>query len=153
MNVIKKIVLATDFSETSKQARDIALQLRDSLGAHLDVIHVYDPKAYHMPEPYYFMPGTEEWLTQHLDKLRKRGHSHLLEYASQLGNCTPHFLEGRPGKQIVAFAAENDSDLIIMGTHGHGFLNRVLMGSVADYVVRHSEAAVLTVKDTESPAE
>lgn len=52
MKQIQKAVLATDFSDTSAQAKETALWLRDKLDFHLDVIHVYDPKVMQMPAPY-----------------------------------------------------------------------------------------------------
>jgi len=151
MKKIQRIVFATDFSETSKCAETIALEIRDGLKAELDIIHVYnpiyDPEAYQMPEPYYFIPASNAWLSEQLAALRKKGKEHLMKYASELEPSTPHFLEGRrPGKEIIEFADNHDADLIIMGTHGHGGLSRLLVGSVADYVIRHSSVGVLTIK-------
>ncbi len=59
-------------------------------------------------------------------------------------------LEGSPAHEIVNFAEENDIDLIVMGTHGKNAIERFLLGSVAENVVRHSRKAVLVVrgKDT-----
>lgn len=58
-------------------------------------------------------------------------------------------LEGRPSQQIVTYAREVDCDLVVMGTHGRGGLNRLLLGSVAERVVRSSTVPVLTVQDTD----
>jgi len=65
--------------------------------------------------------------------------------------CSPEttvehtMLEGSPGREIVDYAAESDCDLIVMGTHGRGGIDRLLLGSVAEHVVRRSPVPVLTV--------
>jgi nucleotide-binding universal stress UspA family protein len=146
MKNIQKILLATDFSEASKSAEEMAIYLRDHLDATLTVVHAFDPSAFEMPAPYYFMPGADTWLNERLDDLRKKGAEALEEYCQKLGNCDCEFLEGRPGKLIVAYAKANDIDLTVLGTHGHTGLNRVLLGSVAEYVTRHMDKPVVTVK-------
>lgn len=65
--------------------------------------------------------------------------------------------EGAPANEIVECAGDADCDVIVMGTHGRGGLNRILLGSVAEHVVRRSSIPVLTVRvggdpDAESPA-
>lgn len=55
-------------------------------------------------------------------------------------------LEGSPAREIVRYADEQDCDLVVMGTHGRGGINRLLLGSVAEQVVRTSPVPVLTVR-------
>ena len=55
-------------------------------------------------------------------------------------------LEGNPANEIIDFAEKNDIDLIVMGTHGKTEIQRFLIGSVAENVVRHSKKAVLVIK-------
>ncbi|KAB1198987.1 MULTISPECIES: universal stress protein [Haloferax] len=57
-----------------------------------------------------------------------------------------HVLEGTPSREIVEFAERGDCDLIVMGTHGRGGIDRLLLGSVAEKVVRASSVPVLTVR-------
>jgi nucleotide-binding universal stress UspA family protein len=59
-------------------------------------------------------------------------------------------VEGSPGEEIVAHADDDGCDLIVMGTHGRGGIDRLLLGSVAERVVRTSEVPVLTVRVGES---
>jgi nucleotide-binding universal stress UspA family protein len=54
--------------------------------------------------------------------------------------------QGHPGSEIIAFAENNNIDLIVMGTPGRGGIDRILMGSVAGDVVRHAKARVMIVK-------
>ena len=146
MRNIHKILYATDFSDTSKAAEKYAMELRDSLGAELHVAHVFDPASFEMPAPYLFMPGAGTWLEVRLDELRSKGSKHLEAYAGGINNCTAHFLEGRPGQALVEFVEANDIDLVVMGTHGHSGFESLLLGSVAEYVMRHTPVPVLTIK-------
>jgi nucleotide-binding universal stress UspA family protein len=57
-----------------------------------------------------------------------------------------HLIEGSPSREIVDFAVEQNCDLIVMGTHGRGGIDRLLLGSVAERVVRGSPVPVLTVR-------
>ncbi len=147
---IKKIMFATDFSETSQKALDMALTLRDSLGARLDLVHVFDREAFDMPLPYGMMPGAAQWIDDHRTTVEENVQKALREIGSKLGECNTHFLEGRPGPAVVEFAEEHRVDLIVMGTHGYKGFQRIMMGSVAEYVLRHSTQGVLTVKSEET---
>ncbi|MCB0952876.1 MAG: universal stress protein [Microthrixaceae bacterium] len=55
-------------------------------------------------------------------------------------------VEGASGQMIIHVADEVDADVIVVGSHGHGFLSRVLIGSVSEYVVRHTQRPVLVVR-------
>ncbi|MCZ7630542.1 MAG: universal stress protein [Microthrixaceae bacterium] len=58
-------------------------------------------------------------------------------------------VEGASGQMIIHIADEVDADVIVVGSHGHGFLSRVLIGSVSEYVVRHTLRPVLVVRHDE----
>lgn len=147
---IQKILFATDFSKTSEKAQNFATYLKDRLECHLDVVHVYDPAVLMMPAPYGALPGVDQWVDDHFANLKSRGRTALDDLCPDLGpGCSAAFLEGKPGPAIVAYAKEHDIDLIVMGTHGHRGMNRLLMGSVAEYVLRHSDCPVLTIKNEE----
>ena len=147
MAEIKKMMFATDFSEISDKARDIAGTLKRGLGCSLDVVHVFDATAFEMPAPYYFMPGVDKWIDEHFSGLKERGRNALNDMVPDLGEgCHAHFIEGKANRKLVEFARKHDIDLIVMGTHGHKAFNHLIMGSVAEYVVRHAPCAVLTVK-------
>ncbi len=144
---IKNILFATDFSETSKKALDTAAYLQRALGASLHVVHVFDPSAFEMPAPYYFMPGVEEWIDKHFSGIRNHGRTALDDLLPELGErASGHFLEGRAAKQIVQFAKDHDIDLIVMGTHGHKGFNHLVMGSVAEHVLRNAPCPVMACK-------
>jgi nucleotide-binding universal stress UspA family protein len=60
------------------------------------------------------------------------------------------FAEGHAGPEIIRIAAEQNADLLVVGTHGYTGWNRLALGSVSEYIVRHSPCAVLTIKPTEN---
>ncbi|CAM2006362.1 universal stress protein [Acanthopleuribacter pedis] len=150
MEDIRKILFATDFSAISAKAQDYALFLRDKLGCELEIVHVFDPDTFNMPTPYYFMPGVETWLDDHITTMKKKGREALDEISATTGDCPTTFLEGKTGSALCEFANEHKFDMIVMGTHGHTGFNRLILGSVAEYVVRHAHCSVLTIKPNET---
>lgn len=143
----EKMLLATDFSDCSKKAVEAAQKLREKVDGHLDILHVFDPSGIYMPAPYYFMAGVDRWIEDHIKACRERGFESLTELKEAMGDdVSTHFKEGKPGHEIVTFAEENHSDVIVLGTHGYTGINRLMLGSVAEYVVRHANCMVLSVK-------
>lgn len=144
---IEHILLATDFSDTSNDAVAYAKWMHEQLGAKLTLLHVFDPSALYMPAPYYFMSGSEQWINEHIETIRAKGSEALDNLAGEFEEGVEQsFVEGKPGPEIVRAAAENNADLIIMGSHGYSGWNRLVLGSIAEYVLRHASCGVLTVK-------
>ena len=135
--LIQKIILATDFSEASQDTIVYAKWLSGSLAAELKVLHVFEPKGWMVPSPYYYTPGFEEWVDASIENIRQKGKGRSKHSRNRFG---PHagtiFIEGHPGKEIVLVAAEQNADLLILGTHGYTGWNHLTMGSIAEYVVR-----------------
>jgi len=144
---IKRIMFASDFSEASREAKDVAVSFSDQMRAELHVVHVFDLTSLQMPSPYYFLPGVDTWMDDQIDVVRKNGQEMLNGLVEELGKEVKfHFVEGKPGREIVRVASENEIDLVVLGTHGYTGLNRLIMGSVAEYVVRSAGCPVLIVK-------
>jgi universal stress protein A len=139
----RKIVFPTDFSEASTNALAWATSLARDTGATLIIMHVEEPPmAYGGGELYYGVDGTDrEALRQSLADVKP---------ADPQVNCTHKLLVGDPAEAIVQTAESEKADLIVMGTHGRSGFTRLLMGSVAEAVVRKAKCPVLTVKQ---PAE
>ncbi len=82
------------------------------------------------------------------------GSSELTDTAAALGLdpeiVDTRVVEGSSGQMIIHIADEVDADVIVVGSHGHGFLSRVLIGSVSEYVVRHTSRAVLVLRHDDS---
>jgi nucleotide-binding universal stress UspA family protein len=128
---IQKILYATDFSSYSNQAYFHAVTLAESHEASLTILFVYTPEN---------KEGTSE------------DRKHWRAQLEQIHPINPHipvhhvFLEGDPAEEIVRYASEAGMDLIVMGTHGRSGLERLLMGSVAEKVMRDAACSVLVVK-------
>jgi nucleotide-binding universal stress UspA family protein len=133
---IKKILYATDFSSYSNQAYFHAVTLAESHEASLTILYVYSRQT---AAPVTLPPGTEE-------------RTYWREQLEQIRPVNPHipvhhvFLEGDPATEIVRYATDANMDLIVMGTHGRTGLERLLMGSVAEKVMRDAGCSVLVVK-------
>jgi nucleotide-binding universal stress UspA family protein len=143
--MFKKIVVALDGSECSGQALDVALKLAKSEGAQLSVCSVVDPvmvagtapAAPSMDIVYRDMEADAQLLVS--DAVTKAQQSGL----TASGQCR----SGVPAFQILSFAKEAGADAIVMGTHGRGGLKRLMMGSVAETVLRESPVPVVIVRE------
>jgi len=132
---IRKILYATDFSPYSNQAYFHAVALAESHGASLTILFVY-PGGFGAPEMADDGEDRSYW-QQQLEQIRPVNE-----------NISTHhvLLEGDPAAEIVNYAREASFDLIVMGTHGRTGLERLLMGSVAEKVMREAPCSVLVVK-------
>jgi universal stress protein A len=149
---LTRILVATDFSDASEDALAYARMLADAFGASLHVLHVLEDLAAHAwtTEVYVAaLPGVhEEMERQAHDRLQQ-----LLtdeERARYRAELVLRF--GSPFVEIVRYAREHEIGLIVLGTHGRGALAHMLLGSVAERVVRKAPCPVLTVRHPERPA-
>ncbi len=154
---IKKIILATDFSDTSREAGYHALLLAETykaeLEAELEALHVFDTSVWNIPTQYYLTTGFEGFVDS-IEATRQRGKDALTELAKSFGiKVETTFAEGDPGHEIVRVAEELNADLIVLGTHGYTGWKRFTLGSVAEFVVRHAPCAVLTIRPKEKQIE
>jgi nucleotide-binding universal stress UspA family protein len=146
---LKKILVATDFGETSEAALMYGRDLARGFDATLDVLHVVQNA--------YTQFGTEAYvsvlpdLQRDVEDAAKTRLQALLSDEDRTAlHATPVILtSGAPASAIVDYANEARIDLIIMGTHGRGALAHMLMGSVAERVVRTAPCPVLTVRHPE----
>ncbi len=135
---IRTILHATDFSPPADNAFQLACSLARDHGAKLVVLHVVSPAV-----PADFLPprprpkSYRQMLRQQL-RLVKPSEGEI-ELKHQL-------VEGDPATEILRVATELDCDLIVLGTHGRTGLERLVMGSVAEAVVRKAMCPVLTVR-------
>jgi nucleotide-binding universal stress UspA family protein len=132
---IRNILYPTDFSPYSNQAYFHAVALAESHGASLTILFVY-PGGFGAPETAGEGEDRSYWEEQ-LQQIRPVN-EHI---------ATHHVvLEGDPASEIVDYARDAGIDLIVMGTHGRSGLERLLMGSVAEKVMREAPCSVLVVK-------
>jgi nucleotide-binding universal stress UspA family protein len=131
--IFRKIMVATDGSELVKRAVDLAIEIAKLSEAKLYAVHAIDLEGHHSKNH----PGAEgKGATAYIEKI---GRVANVEVESII-------LEGNPANEIIDFAEKNDIDLIVMGTQGKTGIQRFLIGSVSENVVRHSERAVLVVR-------
>jgi nucleotide-binding universal stress UspA family protein len=138
MTTIRRILHPTDFSERSECAFRVACALARDYGAPLLVLHVCSPFVI------YGSSVAVEVTPSHLDACLAR--LRQMETHDPRVRIEHRLVEGDAGTEILRVARENGCDLIVMGTHGRTGLGRLLMGSVAEEVVRKAPCSVLTVK-------
>jgi len=142
---LDKILYPCDFSAAGRAALDTAAALARDHGAKLLVLHVQEPAvAYAGGELYTGIPEVD------VDELRRM----LVDVRpADAGVAVEHrLLVGAPAATIVRTAEEENVDMIVMSTHGRTGLMRVLMGSVAEEVVRKAKCPVVTVKPSTARA-
>jgi nucleotide-binding universal stress UspA family protein len=135
---IRAILYPTDLSDNAAQAFPLACSLARDHGARLLVLHVYPPPVAHGEVVARRQAnGFHEQLWNGLHEVRSSDPKVCLEYL---------LAEGEPHDKILEAAAQNNCSLIVMGTHGRTGLRRMVLGSVAEQVVRHAACPVITVK-------
>jgi universal stress protein A len=141
--LIKRILVPTDFSPASLKAVDYAIDLAKPHKALLLFIFVIEPMNYAVPR---FYPRP----TELLEEQRKMATEHLSRVIEQVRkrykNCRGEVHFGVVYQVISEVAQSSKSDIIVMSTHGHTGLQHLLMGSVAERVVRGATIPVLTVR-------
>ena len=146
-SLIQKIILATDFSESSEEASYHAVLLAQTFNAELQALHVFTPRPIGTN---YASVQKEKQANEDFVLTRERGEKMLNKLANSFHvEANTIFAEGHAGPEIIRIAAEQNADLIVVGTHGYTGWNRLALGSVSEYIVRHSPCAVLTIKPTE----
>ena len=133
---IRKILYATDFSSYSNQAYFHAVALAESHGASLAILYVYSPHSA-MPDLSGRREADRQYWRDQLEQIRPVDARISVRHV---------FREGDPAAEIIRHAAESGTDLIVMGTHGRTGLERLLLGSVAEKVMREAPCSVLVVK-------
>src|SRR5208283_1945933 len=143
--IFRKIMVATDGSELVKQAVKSAVEIAKVSEAKLYAINVIAMGSYSIIHSL-----DEKWKKTMKKQLTIKGEK-ATAYVENVGNVAnidveSVILEGNPANEIIDFAENNDIDLIVMGTHEKTELQRFLVGSVAENVIRHSRRAVLIIK-------
>ena len=160
---VKKILCPTDFSAHSYEAVRAAAELTGPLSAKLILLHVIPPvpvsttiqtgnMGYNAP------PGTGGFnVTEYIRELEESAANRLKQDAEKvLGDSADYEIKIRQGgheaDEIQTFADENDIDLIVIATHGRTGLGRLVIGSVTEKLIRHTDKPVLTLRSKEKAA-
>lgn len=144
-SLYRKIMVATDGSESVRKAVETAVEIAKITGAKLYAVYVITLGGLSMP-----YPKDVGWERITLEYFRNEGRE-ATAYVKESGKAAnveveSVILEGSPANELVDFAEKNDIDLIVVGTLGKTGIPRFLLGSVAENVVRHSKKEVLVVR-------
>lgn len=134
----KTILFPTDFSSQSDAGLEYASSLARDMGAELVIVHVLEEPAIYTGEFYY---GNAEPDVPAVTKML-----HAVKPSLEGVSYRHHLLRGDAAESVCEFARKDDTDLIVMGTHGRTGLGRLLMGSVAELIVRTAPCPVLTLR-------
>ena len=139
-----RLLCPVDFSESSLEALQFALSLAKEADARLTVLHVVD------------WPAANELLSEHFDppdlqpqveaRVRERLEALVTEEARTFSRPTTSIVYGKPYRQILETARQEQSDLIVIGVHGRNPLDLALFGSTTNHVVRRAPCPVLTLR-------
>ncbi len=143
---VSRILVPVDFSASSKKALEFALYLAERTGASVEVLHVWEPPSFAGPETLgmmQFAPVPQAW-----DQTRGEVGREMEVF---LGAARPRILAtrieaGEPSDAILRVVQEDGFDLVVMGTHGRTGLPRLLIGSVAEAVLRRATCPVMTIR-------
>ena len=138
---VRKILAPIGFSAPSMKALDAAKDLAGKLGASLDLLHVIEPVA--MPVPYgvAFPSVTTPEVFENAKKALQKSEEGMAGLQVAI-----HVEHGIPENVIKAYARENETDLIVMASHGLTGIDRFVHGSVSQEVLRQASCPVYTVK-------
>lgn len=148
---IRTILVPCDFSENSMAGVDYARDLARKFKAKIVLAHV-SPTAERLvvygPPPAHLPRDLEEAVMEGVE----RGFAETRERLAASDDVATLHLHGEPAAELVEHAKQNDVDLIVMATHGRTGLSHLVLGSVAERVVRIATCPVVTVKPTKPTA-
>jgi nucleotide-binding universal stress UspA family protein len=146
IETIETILVPIDFSDHSKKALSFAIQIAARYEARLQLLHtIEEPNL-----PYFYAPIGGLSVAKHLEELEARSNEAIDQLMDEMDGPVVAYdkfvTSGRPAAEIIRHAEQNNSDMIVISTHGLTGLERMLLGSTASEVLRHAECPVLTVK-------
>jgi nucleotide-binding universal stress UspA family protein len=148
MIALKKILVATDFSEAADAALSYGRALARAFGARLHVLNVVDDMYLRLGGDAYaaVLPDLQQDVER---QARERLEALLVDNDPTPLPTDLIIREGAAAQEIVKYAKDGGIDLIVVGTHGRGAMAHLLLGSVAERVVRTASCPVLTVRHPE----
>jgi universal stress protein A len=138
----RRILIAVERGRTAEHAVAVGVDLARTLQAETAIVHTVDSALG-------FAPDTGMTPGEHLALERVEGERFLVELRARLAiqPLPVEFLRvGNPGHEIVKVVNEWPADLVVIGSHGRGGVARAVLGSVAEYVMRHASCPVLVVR-------
>lgn len=145
---IRHILAPTDFSAPAMQAVTAAFELAQTFGAMLTILHVVEPPSYLVGS--HASAHQAPLVLKALEEQAIREVDHILtQMSGASAKIARRVVVGVPYQRIIEIAAAEQVDLIVMATHGHTGLRHLVLGSVAERVVRLAPCPVLTMRPLE----
>lgn len=144
---MKTIVAAVDFSNATPGVLEAAVKIARAFGSSLHLLHVVEPEPSYTA--YGFTP--DEFPAIHLfqEEARKRATARLQELLGQVSGEAPgttvHLAEGSPLHAVLDYVQKVGANLVVLGSHGHGAVAALLLGSVAEGMVRKAVVPTLVI--------
>jgi len=149
MLTLKTVLVPTDFSEASESALRYGKAMAEAFGASLHVVHVMEDLLAHAWAAEVYVSSMPQLRDEIEKESRQRLGALLTDDERKTFRAETALLAGNPFLEIIRYAKTHGVDLIVMGTHGRGPIAHMLLGSVAEKVVRKSPCPVLTVREAQ----
>lgn len=144
---MKNIVVAVDFSNATPGVLEMAGALARAFGAQLRLFHVVEPEPSYTA--YGFTPDEFPALHAYQEEAKRRAVTKLEELLAtvkpDLPSATTQIAEGSPLHALLDYVKESGADFVVLGSHGHGVIASLLLGSVAEGMVRKAAVPTLIV--------
>jgi nucleotide-binding universal stress UspA family protein len=143
----KRILVPVDYSEHSKNSLEYAASLAERFGASLDVVHVWDRPAYVSDTVVVVREGESRSLAEMIhDNAEREMRDFLAPLQMPKGVVvSERLLSGEPASVLLEELGKGEYDLVVVGTHGRTGLQHLILGSIAEKLVRMSPVPVLTI--------
>ena len=150
---MKKVLIALDYNPTAQKIAEEGYALSKSISAQTTLLHIISDAAYYSSDIYSPLMGYDSFTdikfieTASAEDLREAALDYLDKTKQHLNDSTIQSVvkEGDFGEQILQTATEINADIIVMGTHSHGTLEKLFLGTVASSVLEHTKIPVFMV--------
>jgi nucleotide-binding universal stress UspA family protein len=145
---LRKILVPTDFSDSARKALRYGISFAREFGSELLLLHVVEPVAVGYGSDLFPVPMAEVF--EEMSGHARVEIAKLAAFAREKDvESRELVVQGKPSSEVLRVAAEEEVDLIVLGTHGKGLLDKAIFGSTAERVVRRSPCPVLTCRPEE----
>ena len=144
MKAFKHLLVPIDFSDASVAAFTTAIDLAQTLGADIKVIHIHQLQVPYVGDGGFYVPEMDE--DEVLEERKTELDAFVQKHGGSDNTITQEVRLGDPESEITEVAEEVKADMIVMGTHGRSGLSHLLMGSVTENVLRHTNVPVTVVR-------
>lgn len=148
---MKKIVAAVDFSNATAGVVEMAASLANAFGAELHLLHVVEPEPSYTA--YGFTPDEFPAMHAFQEEAKRRATrklEELLAMVPAVPSAVTQLVEGSPLHSVLDYVNSSEADLVVLGSHGHGVVASLLLGSVAEGMIRKATVPTLVVPAPDS---